>query len=48
MITFVIGLFIGAFMGLIFTSILVMSRDESEFPGKKDIPVRFRIRGFSA
>jgi hypothetical protein len=30
MITFTIGLFIGVFMGFIFTSILAMSRDESE------------------
>ncbi len=40
MITFIIGLFMGAFFGIIFTSILVMSRDESEFFSKKDISAR--------
>jgi hypothetical protein len=47
MITFLIGLFIGAFIGLVFTSILAMSRDESEYCGKKDIPLRFRVRDSS-
>ena len=45
MITFIIGLFIGATMGLIFTSILVMSRDDAEVPEERKIPVRVRVRG---
>jgi hypothetical protein len=45
MIVFIIGLCIGGFAGIIFTAILVMSRDDSESCAKKDIPVRFRVRG---
>jgi hypothetical protein len=44
-ITFIIGLFIGGLMGFMFASILVMSKDESGYCGKKDFPVRFRVRG---
>ncbi len=43
MVTFLIGLFIGAFIGLTFTSILVMSRDDSEYASKRQIPTKIRI-----
>jgi hypothetical protein len=42
MITFAIGLLIGSFFGIIFTSILVMSRDEPEYFNKKNISLRQR------
>lgn len=42
MITFIIGLFIGALIGLTFTSILVMSRDEAEDSTEGKIPARVR------
>ncbi len=43
MVTFLIGLFIGVFIGLTLTSILVMSRDDSEYTAKRQIPTRIRI-----
>jgi hypothetical protein len=42
MITFVIDLFIGGFFGIMFTSILVISRDESKYFSQKDILVSLR------
>ena len=39
MITFIIGLLIGGFFGVMFTSMLVLRRREPQCLGQKDIPM---------
>ena len=42
MLTFVVGLFIGGALGIMFTSLLVLSRSESKFFSKKDTSVSLK------
>jgi len=50
MITFLIGLFVGGFFGIIFTSILALSGDESKWLGEneKDMSVSLKFEVSSA
>ena len=42
MISLIIGLFIGGFLGILYTSILALSGNEPKCLGKKDISVSLR------